>query len=108
MVQVAFAVTPNRRVRTIPVAPTVRRSLGVASTRVGSDSDQRVGSARNSKTCSSDAAIRVEPSMKRIRLVPYGVHGRLRWGDLEASGEVRPAGVSADAPVEWVVGMPGQ
>ena len=30
--------------------------------------------------------VRVEPSKGRIRLLPYGVHGRLRWGDLEASG----------------------
>ena len=52
--------------------------------------------------------VRVEPSKDRVRLLPYGVHGRLRWGDLEASGDVPAAGVLADAPVEWVVGMPGE
>lgn len=52
--------------------------------------------------------VRVEPSEKRIRLLPYGVHGRLSWADLATSGSVRPAGVPADAPVEWVVAMPGR
>jgi 3',5'-cyclic AMP phosphodiesterase CpdA len=52
--------------------------------------------------------VRVEPSEKRIRLLPYGVHGRLRWGDLEASRNVRPAGVPADALAQWVVEMPGE
>jgi 3',5'-cyclic AMP phosphodiesterase CpdA/uncharacterized membrane protein HdeD (DUF308 family) len=50
--------------------------------------------------------IRVEPSKKRIRVLPYGVHGRLRWCDLESSTDARPAGVLTDAPVEWVVAMP--
>jgi uncharacterized membrane protein HdeD (DUF308 family)/3',5'-cyclic AMP phosphodiesterase CpdA len=50
--------------------------------------------------------VRVEPSKDRIRLLPYGVRGRLRRGDLEASGDGPGAGVLADAPVEWVVGMP--
>lgn len=52
--------------------------------------------------------VRVEPSKKRIRLLPYGVHGQLTWGDLEGSRAVRPAGVPADALVEWVVPMPRQ
>lgn len=50
--------------------------------------------------------VRVETSRKRIRLIPYGIHGQLRWSDLQTSAKVRPAGVSADAPVEWVVEMP--
>jgi hypothetical protein len=29
--------------------------------------------------------VRVEPSAARVRLLPWGVHGRLRWVDLEAS-----------------------
>ena len=33
--------------------------------------------------------VRVEPSKERIRLLPYGVHGRLSWSDLAASGNVR-------------------
>jgi uncharacterized membrane protein HdeD (DUF308 family) len=50
--------------------------------------------------------IAVEPSAGRVRLVPYGVHGRLRWSDLQTSGTVRPAGAAADAPAEWIVEMP--
>jgi hypothetical protein len=52
--------------------------------------------------------IAVEPAAGRVRLMPHGVHGPLRWSDLQTSGTVRPAGVSADAPVEWVVGMPAR
>jgi 3',5'-cyclic AMP phosphodiesterase CpdA/uncharacterized membrane protein HdeD (DUF308 family) len=44
--------------------------------------------------------IRVEPSAGRVRLIPYGVHGRLRWADLETSPGLRPAGAGADTPVE--------
>lgn len=49
--------------------------------------------------------VRVEPARGVIRLVPYGVHGRLRWNDLEASPEALPAPARRDAPVEWVVPM---
>ena len=52
--------------------------------------------------------VRVEPSKRRVRILPYGVHGRLTWGDLGTSGGVRPAHTPAEAPVEWVVEMPGQ
>jgi hypothetical protein len=50
--------------------------------------------------------VRVEPSAGRVRLVPYGVHGRLRWADLEMSARLRPAGAGADAPVELVLPLP--
>jgi uncharacterized membrane protein HdeD (DUF308 family)/3',5'-cyclic AMP phosphodiesterase CpdA len=50
----------------------------------------------------------VEPSQKRVRLLPYGVHGRLHWNDLAASANVRPTGLPSEAPVEWVVEMPGR
>jgi hypothetical protein len=49
--------------------------------------------------------IAVEPSAGRVRFIPHGVHGRLRWSDLQTSGALRPAGVAADAPVEWTVEM---
>jgi uncharacterized membrane protein HdeD (DUF308 family) len=49
--------------------------------------------------------VRVEVSARRVRLLPYGVHGRLRWRDLAHSARLPPAGVSADEPVEWVVPM---
>jgi uncharacterized membrane protein HdeD (DUF308 family)/3',5'-cyclic AMP phosphodiesterase CpdA len=50
--------------------------------------------------------VRVEPSKGRLRLVPYGVHGRLRWGELETSPTLLPPGTSPGSPAEWVVGMP--
>ena len=50
--------------------------------------------------------VRVEPSANRVRLLPWGVHGRLRWSDLETSAGLRPAGISADRPVEWVFELP--
>jgi uncharacterized membrane protein HdeD (DUF308 family)/3',5'-cyclic AMP phosphodiesterase CpdA len=48
--------------------------------------------------------VRVEPSRSRIRLIPYGIHGRLRWSDFDAS----PSAVPSEGPealVEWVVPM---
>ena len=52
--------------------------------------------------------IAVEPSAGRVRLIPHGVHGRLRWSDLQTSGTLRAAGVAADAPAEWSVEMPAR
>jgi uncharacterized membrane protein HdeD (DUF308 family) len=49
--------------------------------------------------------VRVENSTGRVRLLPYGVHGRLRWRDLEMSSGLRPADVPDDAFVEWIVPM---
>jgi uncharacterized membrane protein HdeD (DUF308 family)/3',5'-cyclic AMP phosphodiesterase CpdA len=51
--------------------------------------------------------VRVEPSMGRLRLLPWGVHGRLRWSDLTASADARPTGTTPDAFVEWALEMPG-
>lgn len=50
--------------------------------------------------------VRVEPSARRVRVLPWGVHGRLRWSDLQASPGLRPAGVATDAPIEWLVPWP--
>jgi 3',5'-cyclic AMP phosphodiesterase CpdA len=47
--------------------------------------------------------VRVEPSAGRVRLLPWGVHGRLRWADLQASPGYRPEGRRPDEPVEIVV-----
>ena len=47
----------------------------------------------------------MEPSRGRIRLIPYGIRGRLRWSDFDAS----PSAVPSEGPaalVEWVVPMP--
>jgi uncharacterized membrane protein HdeD (DUF308 family)/3',5'-cyclic AMP phosphodiesterase CpdA len=49
--------------------------------------------------------VRVEPSAGRVRLLPWGVHGRLRWADLQASPGWRPEGRRPDEPVEIVVPM---
>jgi hypothetical protein len=49
--------------------------------------------------------VRVEPSSDRIVLRPYGVHGRLTWGDLGSSETVRPTGATRQTPVEWTVSM---
>jgi uncharacterized membrane protein HdeD (DUF308 family) len=46
--------------------------------------------------------VRVEPSAARIRLVPYGVHGRLRWRDF---GRSSPAAAGEDELAEWIVPM---
>lgn len=49
--------------------------------------------------------VRVEPSKGRIRLIPFGVHGRLRWSDMQLSPHLHPPGVGPDAAAEWVVPM---
>jgi len=49
--------------------------------------------------------VRVEPSAQRVRFLPWGVHGRLKWSDIEASPGVRPEGTRLDAFVEWTVKM---
>jgi 3',5'-cyclic AMP phosphodiesterase CpdA/uncharacterized membrane protein HdeD (DUF308 family) len=49
--------------------------------------------------------IRVEPSAGRVRMLPWGVHGRLRWSDLQASPGWRPEGRQPDELVEIVVNM---
>ena len=49
--------------------------------------------------------VRVEGSARRVRLILHGVHGPLRWRDLEIGGAVRPKGASLDDPAEWIVPM---
>ena len=44
--------------------------------------------------------VKVEPSAGRVRILPYGVHGRLRWADLEVS-----PGSSGGGYAEWVIPM---
>jgi hypothetical protein len=50
--------------------------------------------------------VRVERSSRRIRLLPYGVHGRLRWRDLAHSTGLPPDQAAVDDPVVWTVPMP--
>jgi 3',5'-cyclic AMP phosphodiesterase CpdA/uncharacterized membrane protein HdeD (DUF308 family) len=49
--------------------------------------------------------VRVEPSAGRVRMLPWGVRGRLRWADLQASPGWPPAGHRPDDLVEVVVPM---
>ena len=49
--------------------------------------------------------VRVERSSGKIRLLPYGIHGQLTWGDLASSESIRPPGTTAATPVEWLVPM---
>ncbi|MFO0842041.1 MAG: metallophosphoesterase [Gemmataceae bacterium] len=50
--------------------------------------------------------VRVEPSRRQVRVIPYGVFGRLRWSDMAMSPEALPPGSKPDSPAEWVVKMP--
>jgi uncharacterized membrane protein HdeD (DUF308 family)/3',5'-cyclic AMP phosphodiesterase CpdA len=52
--------------------------------------------------------VRVEPSTGRVRLHPYGINGRLRWVDLQASPGLQPAGVGPEDPVEWSLPLTGR
>ncbi len=52
--------------------------------------------------------VRVERSANRVRLIPYGVHGRLTWSEVAASDGLRAAGAADRALVEWVVPMTSQ
>jgi predicted phosphodiesterase len=47
--------------------------------------------------------VRVEPSVRRVRVLPYGVAGRLRWSDLQGSADLLPAGASRSDLAEWSV-----
>jgi hypothetical protein len=49
--------------------------------------------------------VKVEPSANRVRLIPYGVNGRLTWDEVAHSNSLVAAGVAGATPVEWVVPM---
>ena len=49
--------------------------------------------------------VRVDVSAGRVRMLPWGVHGRLRWADLQASPGWRPEPGRVDELVEIVVPM---
>ncbi len=50
--------------------------------------------------------VRVEPSAGRVRLLPRGVHRRLRWAEMQSAPRWRPDGSKPDDPVEIVVPLP--
>jgi uncharacterized membrane protein HdeD (DUF308 family) len=52
--------------------------------------------------------VRVEGSKDRVRLIPYGVSGPLRWRELETFGALVPSEKSADDTVEFIVPMSKQ
>ncbi|HVJ87823.1 MAG TPA: metallophosphoesterase [Caulifigura sp.] len=43
--------------------------------------------------------VRIEPSQNRIRLIPYGIHGQLRWKDFDRSA----SGSDPEELAEWTV-----
>ena len=47
--------------------------------------------------------VRIERSAGRVRLLPYGVHGRLRWRDLTRSSTISTGVGGADDFAEWVL-----
>ena len=48
--------------------------------------------------------VKVEPSANRVRVIPYGVHGRLTWREIATSNALRN-GAGDDGFVEWIVPM---
>jgi uncharacterized membrane protein HdeD (DUF308 family)/3',5'-cyclic AMP phosphodiesterase CpdA len=52
--------------------------------------------------------VRVERSKRQVVLVLNGIHGPLRWSDLQTGGAVVPSGAIADDPVEFVIRMDGE
>jgi 3',5'-cyclic AMP phosphodiesterase CpdA len=49
--------------------------------------------------------IKVERSKNRIRLIPYGINGQLRWSDMEYSGMGKPSSAKDNDLVEWTLSM---
>jgi 3',5'-cyclic AMP phosphodiesterase CpdA len=49
--------------------------------------------------------IKVEKSKNRIRLIPYGINGQLRWTDFEYGGKGKPDNALASDLAEWVLPM---
>ncbi len=50
--------------------------------------------------------VRVEGSANRVRLIPYGVHGPLRWRELQCTGHVVPTQAREDDVAEFVLPLP--
>ena len=51
----------------------------------------------------SFVVIKVEPSAHRVRIIPYGVHGRLTWADLATSDTLQSTHPDGQAFVEWEI-----
>ncbi len=52
--------------------------------------------------------VRVEGSANRVRLIPHGANGPLRWKEFQTFGAVVPAGKANDDFVEFVITMPSR
>ena len=50
--------------------------------------------------------IKVEPSKRRVTLIPYSNHGRIKWSDMSSTMGARPNGASMEDFAEWVIPMP--
>ena len=50
--------------------------------------------------------VRVEGSANRVRLIPHGANGPLRWRDLQTFGAIVPDGKTGDDLMEVLVPMP--
>jgi len=46
--------------------------------------------------------IKVEKSRNRIRVIPYGIYGQLRWSDFEYGGTGKPATARKNGYAQWV------
>jgi len=51
----------------------------------------------------SFVVVTVDPVARRITFRPWGVHGPLRWREMDRSPGVMPAGIAPDQPVTWVI-----
>ena len=47
----------------------------------------------------------MERSANRVRVIPYGVNGRLTWAEVAASESLNPGGAADQTLVEWVIPM---
>src|SRR4029453_6057094 len=45
--------------------------------------------------------VRLEPSARRVRIIPYGISGRLRWSDFQGPSDFAPAGAAESAFTQW-------
>jgi hypothetical protein len=52
--------------------------------------------------------VRVERSRDRVRLIPHGASGPLRWRELKTFGALVPAGKAGEDAVEFIIPMPGR
>jgi hypothetical protein len=49
--------------------------------------------------------LKAKRSRHRISLIPYGVHGQLRWSDFEYGEKEKPSKAADHDLVEWVLSM---